>query len=221
MRAWIEYSAAALLLLVTALVSTPAAAEPSRDAAPGVAAYEAGEYERAYDLLKPVADAGDVQARYLMARLLTGDLADLINYDQALGYLDDRTRCYSTAALNLYGYTYPRVQGDGVAANRRQMLAYKEAMLAGNLKAAFNLGKTVTEDFDRPFEGASYIWEAAGKGHIASQDIVERIKKSTNAAYAEQRITEIIEREPPEDRWPTLDDAEKLCPHFIVLQPAK
>ncbi|WP_379786836.1 hypothetical protein [Marivibrio halodurans] len=210
--------AAAVLLLSTVLWSAPAMADPSIDAGSGVAAYEAGDYARAHDLLKPAAEAGDIQARYLMARLLTGDLPASTDFQLALGYLDERTRCYNPASLNLYGYSYPRAHGESVAASRHQILAYKEAMLAGNLRAAFNLGKTVTEDFDRPFIGASYIWEASEKGHAASRGIVEGIKRTEHAVLTEQRITEIIENEPPELRWPTLNKSARMCPRFTVLQ---
>lgn len=68
-----------LLLIITTFISLQATAEPSPNDAPGVEAYEAGDYERAYELLKPGADAGDTQARYLVAMLLSQKLLSKID----------------------------------------------------------------------------------------------------------------------------------------------
>ena len=107
MRAWIAY-AAALLFFLSGLVLQPAAAEPTPDAAPGVAAYEAGDYEHAYELLKPAAEADDVQARYLMARLSSVLIPERVDYTAAIEYLDEHGRCFSAEALNLFGSIFPK-----------------------------------------------------------------------------------------------------------------
>ena len=210
MRAWIEYSAAALLLLVTALVSTPAAAEPSRDAAPGVAAYEAGEYERAYDLLKPVADAGDVQARYLMARLHSGGLPKVTDYEVALTYLDAETRCRSPKALALFAYVAWKTQPDEnelVSA----AFAYKEAARAGVIEAHTSLGLLLVREFSQPYEGAAYLLEAARLGEPNAIEFIKFIENSEQGIATLDQVRAVVEKQPFDRRWPLLDNETTPC----------
>jgi TPR repeat protein len=212
MRAWIEYSAAALLLLVTALVSTPAVAEPSRDAAPGVAAYEAGEYERAYDLLKPVADAGDVQARYLMARLLAGDFRERKSYSDGFKYLDRSVRCYNAEALSLYGYLLARADSEtSQQIHVKQAKIYKEAAHMGSLKALFNLGWVLARYLDEPVLGGAYIYEAARKGHPQAEKGIANIQNMEAGHVAIQAIEKKVREEPFESRWPSLTQFDEQC----------
>ena len=215
MRVSIAYLAA-LVPLVTVLAARLDAAEPLPDAAQGVAAYQAGEYERAFELLKEPADGGDLQARYLMARLLSGDLPDIRSYPVAMRYLNERARCYSPDALNLYGYLMTHLQTHSKRISYQNLLIYKEAALAGSLRAAFNLGKNIAEFYDRPFLGAAYIWEAAEAGHTPSQSIKSQILASQLAETMVAQIERVIARGPPTTRWPTLRDTDRVCRSFTI-----
>ncbi|MBP5855856.1 sel1 repeat family protein [Marivibrio halodurans] len=207
--------AAAALLFSTVLWSAPAVADPSIDAGPGVAAYEAGDYARAHDLLKPAAEAGDIQARYLMARLLSGDLADRTDYQQAFAYLDAKTRCFSVDALNFYANAMLRYHGE----ERYTILVeeieiYKEAAGAGSIKALFNMGLTITKNMRKPVLGASYVYEAAEKGDPQGSQIIKRIKADHSGDIALARIRKLVREQPFEVRWPALTSFRRQCPAF-------
>lgn len=210
MRAWIAY-AAALLLFLSGLVFQPAAAEPSTDVAPGVAAYEAGDYERAYDLLKPAANAGDVQARYLMARLLSGDLQEKTDYAAALSFLDVEARCFSAEALNLYGFLLQNSEKDLFSSGEKVAKVYKEAARAGSIIARHNLGVFIIQRFQRNLEGAAYVFEAAQAGSAKSVRLVDKLKDQLGTAPFETYVVGASEKQPFEDRWPLLTQRELLC----------
>lgn len=211
MRAWIAY-AATLFLLISGLSAPPAAAEPSPDAAPnpGVAAYDAGEYERAFELLKPAADAGDAKARYLMARLLSGDLGETRDYPKARAYLDLRTRCRSPSALALFAYVSWKA-----GPNDDELLsvayAYKEAARAGVLEAHTGLGILLVRELKRPLEGSAYLLEASRLGEPNAIEFIELMKASDQGAVAFERLGEIVEEQSFEGRWPLLDDDTTQC----------
>lgn len=203
-------SATILLLFLSGLSAPPAAAELSPDAAPGVAAYEAGEYERAYELLKPVADAGDVQARYLMARLSSVLIPERVDYTAALAYLDKPTRCQSAAALGLYASLVGEVGGTE-AARVREAELYKEAAEAGDLTSLRNLGHVLFKHLQRPFIGGSYLLEASRLDDIESSRFIEAVGGKPNGAEAIARLESIVEEQPLTRRWPLLDEDAREC----------
>jgi len=205
-------SAAILLLFLSGLSAPPATAEPSPDAAPGVVAYEAGEYERAYQLLKPVADAGDVQARYFMARLLAGDFREMENYLEAIKYLNRQVRCYSPDALSLYAYLLPRtVTETSWQIYLRQVEVYKEAAHMGSLKALFNIGLILTRYLNEPILGGAYVYEAAQKGHLQAKKGIANIRNMEGGDLAIQAIEKKVREEPFESRWPSLTQFSPQC----------
>ncbi|MBP5855857.1 hypothetical protein KAJ83_02475 [Marivibrio halodurans] len=185
-------------------------ADPSIDVAPGVVAYEAGDYARAHDLLKPAADAGDLQARYLMARLLSGDLADRTDYQQAFAYLDQDVRCRSPGALALFAYVSWHAGPRG-GTLQETALAYKEAALGGNLEALTGLGLLLGRDLERPLEGGAYLLEASELGEPSAIEFIESVEDSELGRLSLERLRIIVEEQPFAVRWPLLDDETTQC----------
>lgn len=188
----------------------------------GIAAYEAEDYERAHALLSPLVAAhaepdpdgkgGPVEARYLMARLLSGDLPDRQDMGRALALLDPTTRCSSADALNLYAFILDdrdttRNEDDIL----RYALLYKEAAMAGSTKALVNLGHILVHDFKRVFIGGSYILDASIKGHKTASDVFNQLPHDAVGDLARRRIQEIAEEQPIAARWPLLDANTSEC----------
>lgn len=207
---------AAFLMFVTVFGSMLAADDSSVDVADGVAAYEAGDYPKAYELLKPAADAGNFQARYLLAQLLSGDLPDRTDFDAALSYLDGQVRCQHSAALSLFGFLYQSVHPteEGLL---RATLIYKEAARAGNRVALANLGGVVGKDLDRPLTGAAYLFEAAQLDDPEGLRFMSVVRSSSNADATIAAIQALIEEKPFEERWPLLDPSEANCPDLVSV----
>jgi len=203
-------SIAVLLLLVSGHLAEPAAAEPSPDAAAGVAAYEAGDYARAYELLKPVADAGGLQARYLMARLLSGEPPKYINYPAALAYLEPKTRCQSPQALALYGFVLWKVRSEEIELVEAAF-AYKQAASAGVIEAHASLGVLLVREFSRPYEGAAYLLEAARLGDQNGIEFIEYLKSSELGGMTLDHVRSLVEEQPFDQRWPLLDEKTTHC----------
>ena len=209
MRAWIAY-AATVLVISSGLFASSATAEPSPDAAPGVAAYEAGDYARAYELLKPVADGGHLEARYLMARLSLVPIPERVDYTAALTYLDKPTRCQSPAALGLYASLVGEVGGTE-AARIREAELYKEAAEAGDLGSLRNLGYVLVKHLDRSFLGGAYLLEAARRGDEQSQAFIDGLLEDKALAPAVGRFEKIEEEQTFDARWPLLDRNIREC----------
>lgn len=190
-------------------------ADPSIDAGPGVAAYEAGDYARAYDLLKPAADAGDLQARYLMARLSSINTPDRMSYPVALGYLDEGTRCQSPEALSLYGSLVGEVEGTE-RARIREAEIYKEAAEAGSLEALKNLGYLLVKHLKKPFLGGAYLLQASRLGNTQSRMFINALKGDEKLSAAIERFELIEEEQAFGYRWPLLDNDSRECDFLKV-----
>ncbi|MBP5855849.1 sel1 repeat family protein [Marivibrio halodurans] len=195
-------------------------ADPSIDAgpgvaAPGVAAYEAGDYARAHDLLKPAADAGDLQARYLMARLLSGDISTMTDYGRARSFLDKRVRCHTPDALNLYGYLLAPNGGQAsYQTYLKQARIYKEAAAAGSHKALFNLGLITIRHLKKHVIGGAYMLDAAERGDIDAKSILDKVVQRDWGDKALLLAQEKAREEPFDVRWPSLANLSSQCKRF-------
>ena len=84
-----------------------------QDLAPGLSAFEAKDYTKAFELLKPIADQGDAEAQCIIANMYHLGLGVERSIAEAIEwYTKSAAQDYGVASNNLAGiYT----AGDGVA----------------------------------------------------------------------------------------------------------
>lgn len=155
-----------ILLLALGLLFSAAAWAERDPVEAGVAAYEAEQYERAYELLKPEAEEGDAEAQYYVALM----------YDQGEGVEVDRekaTALFTSAAES--GHTiaqiataYSYLKGIGVDRDYEKAADwYRKAAENGDSAAQRSLGlrykhgEGVKQDYE---EAAKWFHRAAEQG---------------------------------------------------------
>ena len=153
-----------MMALAGLLGSVPAVADDS-DLERGIAAFEAGDYDRAYELLKPEAEAGDADARYYVGRM----------YSFGHGVEQDLERGIRTSyraaqqgqpqAQRTIGYSY--LKGAGVREDHEEAARwYRKAAEAGDPPAQRSMGLRYKrgEGVERDYQqAAEWFRRAAGQ----------------------------------------------------------
>ena len=138
---------AALFLIVFLLMAGPAIAEPFEDA---TKAYNSGDYETAYRLIKPLAEEGIPEAQFNLGLM----------YEKGQGVPQD----YAEA---LKWYRKAAEQG-----NAKAVKWYRNAAEQGNAEAQFTLGRMYDERLGVPQDFAEAVkWyrRAAEQGFAEAQ----------------------------------------------------
>jgi len=132
----------------------------------GIAAFEAGDYERAYRELEPEAEAGDAEAQYYLGGMYWQGNGIEKDLQQARNWMEKAGRAGHVGAALELGYMYSNGIGIDVDKERAARL-YREAADAGDPVAQRNLGLMYKEGegVEKNYEQAA-IWfrEAARQG---------------------------------------------------------
>lgn len=236
----------AVMLLLALLVAVPVAAAGADDASPtvatktsdaarlndGIAAWDAGDYDTAAAILKPLADAGDPQAQYLIAAAFANGKGLKKNQKQATAYFRRAAEQKHRDANLVLGTRYL----EGNAGFQDADLAEKHlrtAAFLGSVEAQFVLGYAFSygnyPTFRKDFASAASFFEmAASQQHRASQfflstllykrketDIFDPARglmwniilaKETEGNFSEQSISNIdlLRREMPKEKFEIL-----------------
>ncbi len=142
----------AALLLIAAFFAATGAPASAQGYAEGFGAYEAGDFQRAYDIWLGLAEHGDRDAQYSLGKLLeTGGGAVARNYEQAAGWYERSAAQGVAHAQNNLGLML--AQGRGVPRDpQRAAELWRAAAEQGHAIAQFNLalayfrGEGVSED---------------------------------------------------------------------------
>jgi len=147
----------ALALILFALASFAIGTDARADFAEGVAAYEAGNYGRAYEVWLPLAEQGDPDAQLAMGILYENGRGVSQDYGQAISWYTKAADAGNPGAQFNLGNMYH--EGIGVPADSARAviwwtLAAEQGLPAAmlNLGIAYHLGDGVTHDPARAFE---------------------------------------------------------------------
>ena len=131
----------ALLLVAGLLLCTAATADRLAD---GIAAYEAEDYERAYELLRPLAEEGDADAQYYVGRMYGFGRGVAKDVQRAFDLHHDAAGIGQTNSMRVLGYTYLNgVTAEGLTIEQDHEKAaywYRKAAEAGDAKAQRSMG---------------------------------------------------------------------------------
>ncbi|MDZ7748841.1 MAG: tetratricopeptide repeat protein [Halofilum sp. (in: g-proteobacteria)] len=168
-RSLMNHSRFRKLALLALLLSLPAAL--SAGTAEGVAAFEAGHYEKAFAELKPAAEAGDAEAQYRLATLFGRGLGVDTDYSRAREWLYRASAQGHLNAMVSLGYSYS--QGIGVPQDKAKAAeVYTRAAKNGSPLAQRNLGLMYAEgegvDRDEA-RAARWFRRAAEQGDAVAQ----------------------------------------------------
>ncbi len=144
----------------------------------GVAAYDAGDYDRAYELWAPLAKRGDLAAQRNVAHLKRQGMGVEQNLEEALDlYKDAAERGLVSAQVNL-AFLY--LEGKGTKRDVRKAVRWlHRAARAGSAEAQFQLARMLEEGdgLKRNRDKAViYYLAAAGQGHAPAQQRLARMK---------------------------------------------
>lgn len=113
------------------------ASEASR---PGEAAYAAGNYDKAYDILSPLAEQGDADAQYLLGLMYAnGHGVNQSFYEAGKMYRLAGNQGHSAAQVNL-GSLFEVCRGNGACNSEAAAGWYRRAADQGDEIAQYNLG---------------------------------------------------------------------------------
>ena len=105
----------------------------------GVAAYAKGNYQTAFQEMKPLAEQGDAAAQFNLGIMYDKGQGIAQNYIQAVEWYQKAAEQGVAAAQYNLGHMYDK--GQGVPQNYTQAVAwYKKAAEQGDAKAQYNLG---------------------------------------------------------------------------------
>ena len=131
--------------LVISVVALLLSVNVAADLDTGAAAYDAGDYEKAFNEFKPLAEKGDEFAQLMMGDMYTfgrGVLQD--DKEAARWYTEVAEYGYDRAQYSL-GVMYD--QGRGVPKNEKKAVEwYTKAAEQGYLLAQFNLAAMLSQD---------------------------------------------------------------------------
>ena len=173
-----------LLAALTALMlfATPVVAGDFEHA---VAAYNAGNYEKAFRLWKPLAEQGDADAQYNLG--LMYDYGEGVPKDDAKAvywYRKAAEQGHAKAQFNL-GWMY--ANGEGVAEDGAKAFSwYRKAAEQGHAKAQVKLGAMYIAGEGVPkddVKAVNWFRKAAEQGYAKAQEKVAELEKKA----AEQR----------------------------------
>ncbi|ROR34617.1 tetratricopeptide repeat protein [Inmirania thermothiophila] len=163
------------LALMLGLAAAGAAwAGPYED---GVAAFTRGDYQRAFALFKPLADAGDARAQvrlgimYFNGQGVAEDEGEALRWFRSAAEAGDADGAFRLGYLYAYGYAEPE-EGTAQEAAARW---YRRAAEQGHADAAFQLGLLYLtgSGIDKdPEEGMRWIRRAAEAGLKEARDFV-------------------------------------------------
>ncbi|MFP4002514.1 MAG: tetratricopeptide repeat protein [Alphaproteobacteria bacterium] len=144
----------------------------------GVAAYDAGDYGRAYDIWAPLAESGDLAAQRNVAHLKRRGMGVEQDLEAARDlYEEAAERGLVSAQVNL-GFLY--LEGKGTERDVRKAVRwFQRAARAGSAEAQHQLARMLEEGdgLKRDWEKAViYYAAAAGQGHQPSRHRLARIK---------------------------------------------
>jgi len=157
-----------------------ASSAASDAAAPGVAAFKAGDYSQALQLLSPLAATGNDVAEYYLGLMNQHGLSMPVDYVQAMSWYQKSAAQGNGDALNSVGWLYDN--GWGVANDYGQaMIWYQKAADLGNASAENNIGYLyqnglgVTQDYG---QAMSWYEKAAAQGNPDAQSNVGHLYES-------------------------------------------
>lgn len=156
-------------LLAVLLVSESIAADAKET---GLDAYEVGHYERAYEILSPLARAGDVDAQYVVGLMYAeGQGVEQNFYEAGKMYRRAGDQDHAGAQVNL-GSLFENCYGNGPCDSAEAAQWYRRAADQGSALGQFNLalmyalGKGVTES---EWRAKTLFRKAAEQGYTAAQ----------------------------------------------------
>lgn len=152
------------------------------DSGAGAQAYERGEYEQAFRLLKPAADAGDAGAQLRIGLMYYAGKGTRENDREAFSWFRRAAEQglgeaqFQLAAMYMFGYgvTAPAAELDREAA--RWYLAAAEQ---GHIEAQYTVGLMLlagTGFAQNPDEARLWMQRAAAQGHAQAREFVAGIK---------------------------------------------
>lgn len=168
-RRWVRLGATCFAsMMMLGVVVASAQIDPFED---GIAAYDAGDFETAHALWRPLADQGDFRAQYNLGVMNQGGQGVAQNDAQAARWF--RMAADQGAVRAQFSLAEMYKNGEGVAQDHAQAVHwYKLAAEQGHVQAqygmglAFTFGEGVAVD---DFQAAYWYRRAAEQGHAYAQ----------------------------------------------------
>jgi TPR repeat protein len=168
---------AASILALLLFLPLPSTAGPLND---GLTAFNSGNYQRAFSLWKPLAEAGDARARYNLGLLFQQGLGVEKNLPQARLLFTAAAKQGDTDAQYQLGVIF--YQGEGVfRSNKEAHRWWSQAAAKHHPGAQFNLGTLYAYGIgvERAPEKTLKLWEsAAEQGHRDAIKVMIRIHRN-------------------------------------------
>lgn len=160
------------LAFIAILLIVAGTAAASEEAATGIAAYESGDYERAYQSFLPLAVKGDADAQYMLGLMYAnGQGVDQNFYESGKMYRQAGNQGHVGAQVNL-GSLFENCKGTGpcnreAAANwYRRAADQGDALAQYNLGVMYGIGRGVVEN---EWEAKTLFRKAAEQGYAPAQ----------------------------------------------------
>jgi TPR repeat protein len=154
----------------------------------GYGAYQLGDYERAYKLWYPPAEAGDVEAQFYLGRMFAeGKMDGTVTPVRAVFWLGRAANAGHTQAQYELGRMY--FQGDGVPRDLHAAIAWwEQAARQGHAEALLRLAQLLHtgEGVPMNLDQAALLYEAAAEAgsEAASQGLAQLDADRTRLAQA-------------------------------------
>ena len=149
-------------------------APPSYEA--GVSAFEAGDYERAYQQWLPLAEAGDSNAQHQLGLLYASGQGVTQNSDEALRWLSQAAEGDSDVQYELGNLYY---NGSGLEQNFEQAANwFEQAAQNGDARAQYQLGLMYINSQGVPFDtdkASEYLAQAEAQGVSEASEYLQQI----------------------------------------------
>ncbi|MGP1252973.1 MAG: SPOR domain-containing protein [Kiloniellales bacterium] len=217
----------ALLVLLVGWQASASAQDPNPDQAPvfrqGLAAFEAGDPQAAYDIWSPAAEAGEPLAQYGLGKLYeTGGPGFPADIEQSVGWYEKAAERGVPAALNNLARFY--AEGRGVARDTDQaVLLWAQAAQLGHPHGQYNLGLALFrgEWIEQDQAGAvDWFLQAAAAGlpeaQFAAGQIFERgIQREADL----QRSVEWYRRAADQGHVAARQSVDRLAPSLATATP--
>jgi len=138
----------------------------------GVAAFEAGNYEKAFEELKPAAEEGNARAQGYIGEIYLGVPSTEKNYAKAKKWLTKSVDNGYSSAANSLGLIYEN--GLSVGKNTKQAFNfYKIAAKGGDPSGQFNLGRVYKRGIgtERDYSRAALWFERSAEAGVNSAKV--------------------------------------------------
>ena len=171
---------AAMILVSSCFFFVIASPIPAASLEDAVGAYKRGDYETAYQLIKPLADHGDASAQYHLGIMYDEGHGVPQNHDKAMRLYEKAADKGNAEAQRRLGFMYEKGHDVPQDYNKASMW-YEMAANQGNAEAQFHIGRLYASGQGVPQEYVlAYMWFTLAASHYPASETANRSNAVAN-----------------------------------------